>query len=96
MLNTARTRLARLLPDATLLLLDRVAVAAIFFLSGRTKVQGLFTIKESTYELFRSEYALPLIPPELAAQLRGPVRIRYTEDREVGGATIDEVDRVVK
>ena len=36
------------------------------------------------------------VPPELAAQLRGPVRIRYTEDREVGGATIDEVDRVVK
>jgi putative oxidoreductase len=64
MLNTAR-----LLPDAALLLLDRVAVAAIFFLSGRTKVQGLFTIKESTYELFRSEYALPLVPPELAAQM---------------------------
>ena len=60
---------ARLLPDAVLLLLDRVAVAAIFFLSGRTKVQGLFTIKESTYELFRSEYALPLVPPELAAQM---------------------------
>ena len=52
-----------------LLLLDRVAIAAIFFLSGRTKVQGLFTIKESTYELFRSEYALPLVPPELAAQM---------------------------
>jgi putative oxidoreductase len=64
MLNTAR-----LLPDAVLLLLDRVAVAAIFFLSGRTKVQGLFTLKESTYELFRSEYALPLVPPELAAQM---------------------------
>ena len=64
MLNTAR-----LLPDAVLLLLDRVAVAAIFFLSGRTKVQGLFTIKDSTYELFRSEYPLPLIPPELAAQM---------------------------
>ena len=60
---------ARLLPDAVLLLLDRVAVAAIFFLSGRTKVQGLFTIKDSTYELFRSEYALPLLPPELAAQM---------------------------
>ena len=69
MLNIARAHLARLLPDATLLLLDRVAVAAIFFLSGRTKVQGLFTIKESTYELFRTEYALPLVPPELAAQL---------------------------
>ena len=64
MLNTAR-----LLPDAALLLLDRVAVAAIFFLSGRTKVQGLFTIKDSTYELFRSEYALPLLPPELAAHM---------------------------
>lgn len=69
MLTTARTRLARLLPDSTLLLLDRVAVAAIFFLSGRTKVTGLFTIKDSTYELFRSEYALPLLPPELAAQM---------------------------
>jgi len=64
MLNTAR-----LLPDRVLLLLDRVAVAAIFFLSGRTKVQGLFTIKDSTYELFRSEYALPLVPPDLAAQI---------------------------
>jgi putative oxidoreductase len=69
MLNTVRARLGRLLPDDALLLLDRVAVAAIFFLSGRTKVQGLFTIKDSTYELFRSEYALPLVPPELAAQL---------------------------
>jgi putative oxidoreductase len=64
MLNTVR-----LLPDAALLLLDRVAAAAIFFLSGRTKVQGLFTIKDSTYGLFRSEYALPLVPPELAAQM---------------------------
>jgi putative oxidoreductase len=69
MFETTRARLARLLPDATLLLLDRVAVAAIFFLSGRTKVEGFFTIKASTYELFRSEYALPLIPPELAAHM---------------------------
>jgi putative oxidoreductase len=67
--NTMTFSPARLLPDAALLLLDRVAVAAIFFLSGRTKVEGLFTIKESTYELFRSEYALPLVPPELAAQM---------------------------
>lgn len=36
------------------------------------------------------------VPPELAAQLKGPVRIRYTEDREIGGGTIDEADRVVK
>jgi putative oxidoreductase len=64
-----RTRLPRALPDDALLLLDRVAVAAIFFLSGRTKVEGLFTIKPSTYELFRTEYALPLVPPELAAHM---------------------------
>jgi putative oxidoreductase len=67
MFQTIRTRLARALPDDVLLLLDRVAVAAIFFLSGRTKVEGLWTIKPSTYELFRTEYALPLLPPELAA-----------------------------
>ena len=67
--QTIRTRLGRALPDDTLLLLDRVAVAAIFFLSGRTKVEGLFTIKPSTYELFRTEYALPLVPPELAAHM---------------------------
>ena len=36
------------------------------------------------------------VPPELAAQLKGPVRIRYTEDRDIGGGTIDEADRVVK
>jgi len=67
--QTIRTRLGRALPDDTLLLLDRVAVAAIFFLSGRTKVEALFTIKPSTYELFRTEYALPLVPPELAAHM---------------------------
>ncbi|MBU0823080.1 MAG: molecular chaperone [Alphaproteobacteria bacterium] len=36
------------------------------------------------------------VPPELAAKLKGPVRIRYTEDREIGGGTIDEAERVVK
>ncbi len=36
------------------------------------------------------------VPDELAARLKGPVRIRYTEDREVGGGTIDEAERVVK
>jgi hypothetical protein len=35
------------------------------------------------------------VPPELADQLKGPVTIRYSEDREVGGGTIDQADRVV-
>jgi len=58
---------ARLLPPSLLLLVQRMGIGAIFFLSARTKVEGLFTISDSTYELFRSEYALPLVPPEIAA-----------------------------
>ena len=59
----------RLLPVDFLLLVQRLGIAAIFFQSGRTKVEGLFTVPETTVELFRSEYALPLLPPELAAYL---------------------------
>ena len=36
------------------------------------------------------------VPDEVAAKLKGPVNIRYSEDREIGGGTIDEADRVVK
>ncbi len=56
-----------LLPDALLLLIARLGIAAVFFLSGRTKVEGLLTLTDSTYALFESEYALPLIPPNVAA-----------------------------
>ena len=45
----------------------RVFPAMVFFQSGRTKVEGVFTIKESTWFLFEHEYALPLIPSQLAA-----------------------------
>jgi putative oxidoreductase len=60
---------SRVLPDALLLLLARLGIASVFFLSGRTKVEGLLTIKPSTYDLFASEYALPLISSDLAARL---------------------------
>ena len=53
--------------DSWLLLLDRMAIGAIFFLSGRAKVEGWFTLTDGTFELFRSEYALPLVPPVAAA-----------------------------
>lgn len=59
----------RLLPDAALLLVARLGIAAVFFQSGRTKVEGFMTIKPSTYDLFVAEYALPLIPPDWAARL---------------------------
>jgi putative oxidoreductase len=61
--------LAKLLPDALVLLVARLGIASVFFMSGRTKVDGILHITDSTYELFRTEYALPLIPPEIAALL---------------------------
>ncbi|MBC2669787.1 DoxX family protein [Novosphingobium piscinae] len=58
---------AQLLPESLLLLVARLGVASVFFLSGRTKVEGLLTITDSTYYLFETDYALPLIPPHIAA-----------------------------
>ena len=60
---------ARLLPQDLLLLVARIGIAAIFFLSGRTKVEGVLTITDSTYELFRTDYALPFMSPVLAAHV---------------------------
>jgi putative oxidoreductase len=60
---------SRLLPESALLLIARLGVAAVFFQSGRTKVEGFLTIKPSTYDLFASEYALPLIPSDIAARM---------------------------
>lgn len=59
--------LARLLTDAVLLLVARFGIAGVFFMSGRTKVEGLLTITDGTYELFASEYRVPLLSPEVAA-----------------------------
>lgn len=58
-----------LTPHSLLALTHRVAVAAIFWLSARTKVDGWFTVSDSAYTLFREEYKLPVLPPELAAQM---------------------------
>lgn len=60
---------ARLLPDAVLLLVARLGVAAIFFLSGRTKVTGWLTITDSAYYLFDTDYRLPFLAPRVAAHL---------------------------
>ena len=48
-------------------LVGRWGIAAVFFMSGRTKVTGLLTIKPSTYYLFETDYRLPLVPPDIAA-----------------------------
>lgn len=67
--NHLAGRVEALLGHSFLALVSRFAIAAIFFQSGRTKVEGFLTITDSAYELFRTEYKLPLIPPEIAAHL---------------------------
>ena len=60
-------RASAFMPDALLLLVARFGIAAVFFMSGRTKVDGFLHITDGTYELFRTEYALPVIPSDIAA-----------------------------
>ena len=67
--NAVANSLSRWIGHDVLALASRVSIAAIFFLSGRTKVDGFLNITDGAYELFRSEYKLPLIPPEIAAHL---------------------------
>ncbi len=57
----------RLLPQDLLLLVARLGVAGVFFMSGRTKVDGILHITDSTYSLFETDYKLPLVPPWYAA-----------------------------
>jgi putative oxidoreductase len=57
----------RLLPQDLLLLIARFGVASVFFLSGRTKVDGVLHITGSTYSLFETDYRLPFVPPWYAA-----------------------------
>jgi putative oxidoreductase len=69
LLNRIADVLNRLVTHDALALITRIAIAAVFLLSGRTKVDGLLTVNDSAVTLFREEYRLPLLPPELAAHL---------------------------
>jgi putative oxidoreductase len=59
---------AERIPHSLVALASRIAVADIFWWSGQTKVNGL-SIREETFYLFREEYKVPLLPPDLAAYL---------------------------
>jgi putative oxidoreductase len=74
--------LASRIPDSLIALLGRFSIAAVFWKSGQTKVQGfaidivggefqpgLPRLSDSVVDLFRDEYRLPLIPPEIAAPM---------------------------
>lgn len=59
----------RLISNDVLALVTRLGVAGVFFMSGRSKVDGFLHITDGTYSLFQDEYKLPLINPDLAAHL---------------------------
>jgi len=59
-------RLASRIPETLVALMLRVFPALVFWQSGQTKVDG-WRIKDSTWFLFEQEYALPLIPSDVAA-----------------------------
>ncbi len=49
-------------------LITRISIAAVFWQSGQTKVEG-FRVTDTAIELFRSEYRLPIVDPVVAAYL---------------------------
>lgn len=81
MLQTAEN-LFKKIPESFILLLARFAIAAVFWKSGQTKIEGFSLdiisleahlgwphLKESTLFLFEYEYNLPLLSPLVAATL---------------------------
>ena len=59
--------LTRTVSQDLLALVARVGVGAVFFFSGRTKVEGVLSVTDSAVALFADEYKLPLISPEFGA-----------------------------
>ncbi|MEB0105702.1 DoxX family protein [Pseudomonas sp. MH9.3] len=70
------------IPYSLIAFLARFSIAAVFWKSGQTKVEGFAidlingtfelgapTLAASTVPLFRSEYAVPLLSPEVAAPM---------------------------
>ena len=58
-------------PLSIIQLMARVAVGSVFFDAGLTKIESW----QSTVVLFRDEYRVPFIPPELAAQMASTVEL---------------------
>lgn len=60
---------AKILTPSLLLLVQRLGIATVFFLSGRTKIADgtWLTLSDGAFELFRTDYRLPFIAPVPAA-----------------------------
>lgn len=61
-------RFADRIPAAIVGLVIRIGVADVFWRSGQTKVDG-WRVTETAVQLFRVEYQLPILSPEVAATL---------------------------
>jgi len=70
------------IPHSLIAVVARFSIAAVFWNSGQTKIEGLAInivngefqlgwprLSESALSLFRYEYNLPLIPPQIAAPM---------------------------
>lgn len=67
--NAFAERAEALVGHSFLAVAARLGIGAVFFLSGRTKVDGFLTVNESAYTLFREDYKVPLLPPDFAAHM---------------------------
>jgi putative oxidoreductase len=67
--NRVAATLARLIGHDLLALAARFGIAGVFWLSGRTKVEGWLTVSDGAVALFADEYKVPLLAPELGAHL---------------------------
>lgn len=56
------------IPNDLIALIARLSIAAVFWQSGQTKVEG-WMLSDTALYLFENEYKLPLIDPWLAAHL---------------------------
>ncbi|MCR0997809.1 DoxX family protein [Serratia rubidaea] len=83
LLHTLAARIQKIVQESLLGLLARLALAATFWLSGQSKVEGLTIdilggeplrlgiphLTSGALALFATEYQLPLLPPAIAATL---------------------------
>ncbi len=79
---TSAISLLERIPHSLIAFIARFSIAAVFWASGQTKVQGFVVniitgevhlgwprLSDSVVALFRDEYKLPLVPPEIAAPM---------------------------
>jgi putative oxidoreductase len=70
-------------PLSVLQLMFRIAIAAVFWSSGLTKIASW----DTTIALFRDEYMVPLLPPELAAVMSATFELSCSALIVIGLAT---------